>query len=96
MPAEELRHPTQGGEMSDIDVAQDDLADIFRAVGLSDSARPYSCHKAVHRDLLPRLEMLWKLVDAASIVADYDCSDNDDDFVEAVENMRKITRKIKG
>jgi hypothetical protein len=81
--------------MSDLDVMQDDLADIFRAVGLSDSARPYSCHKAVHRDLMPRLEMLSKLLAAATVVAAYSVDDCDDDFVEAMDAMRSIVERLK-
>ncbi len=41
-----------------LSLAQDDLAAILRAVGLSDAARPYSPHEVVQRDLLPRLRRL--------------------------------------
>lgn len=39
-------------------VAQDDLAEILRALGLSDAARPYSCHETVLRDVLPAIRSL--------------------------------------
>lgn len=42
----------------DAAVAQDDLAAILRAAGLSDAARPYSPHECVQRDLLPAIRRL--------------------------------------
>jgi hypothetical protein len=44
--------------MIDSTEAQNDLAAILRALGLSDHARPYSCHEVVLRDVLPRIAEL--------------------------------------
>lgn len=51
---------------SDAEVAQDDLRAILLALGLSDAARPYSCHECVHREVLPaiaRLHVVMTLID---------------------------------
>lgn len=52
-------------QAAQLDVAQDDLAAMLRAVGLSDAARPYSAHEVVQRELLPRLHALLAVEQAA-------------------------------
>jgi hypothetical protein len=39
---------------------QADLADILRALGLGDHARPYSPHEVVQREVLPALAETWR------------------------------------
>lgn len=36
----------------------EDLRAILRSLGLHDSARPYSAHEVVHREIIPAIEKL--------------------------------------
>lgn len=47
--------------MNNAQVAQDDLRQIMRELGISTHARPYSPHEVVQREVLPRLKWLMDM-----------------------------------
>lgn len=47
------------------EVYQDDVADLLRALGLSDHARPYSAHEVLQREILPRIRELYAGLEVA-------------------------------
>lgn len=49
-------------DMTDYSVLQDDLAELLRALGLSDHARPYSPHEVMQREVLPAVQSLKSLL----------------------------------
>lgn len=53
------------GQMDNADVIQDDIAAILRALGYGDHARPMSCHRVVHEEIIPGINVLRRRLERA-------------------------------
>lgn len=46
-------------DRTDIELMQNDVAELLRALGLGDHARPISCHDVIQEEILPSLREIY-------------------------------------